>query len=127
MKVIKRDGSTVQYDRSKIVLAIQKANAEVEECEKIDNDKIESIVDSIEEIFEQSGISYGKTSILNSLNKVDEKTTKAIYSSWDEFTSKKEINAARKIYKAIKDLEKRIKQLQQKQHHMAPRFRCTRQ
>ena len=67
------------------------------------------LVDSIEEIFEQSGISYGKTSILNSLNKVEEKTTKAIYSSWDEFTSKKEINAARKIYKAIKDLEKRIK------------------
>ena len=49
MKVIKRDGSTVLYDRSKIVTAIQKANAEVEACEKIDACKIEAIVDSIEE------------------------------------------------------------------------------
>ena len=32
MKVIKRDGSTVQYDRSKIAVAIKKANAEVETC-----------------------------------------------------------------------------------------------
>lgn len=49
MKVIKRDGSTVQYDRSKIAIAIQKANAEVEACEKVDDKVIESIIDSIEE------------------------------------------------------------------------------
>ena len=49
MKVIKRDGSTVQYDRSKIVVAIQKANAEVEACEKVDSKVIDSIIDSIEE------------------------------------------------------------------------------
>ena len=30
MKVIKRDGTTVDFDRSKIVIAIQKANAAVE-------------------------------------------------------------------------------------------------
>ena len=29
MKVIKRDGRVVEYDRNKIVIAIQKANAEV--------------------------------------------------------------------------------------------------
>ena len=29
MKVIKRDGHTVTYDRAKIVTAIKKANAEV--------------------------------------------------------------------------------------------------
>ena len=29
MKVIKRDGSTVDFDRSKIVVAIQKANLAV--------------------------------------------------------------------------------------------------
>ena len=28
MKVIKRDGHTVNYDRSKIIIAIEKANAE---------------------------------------------------------------------------------------------------
>lgn len=48
MKVIKRDGHTVTYDRSKIITAIQKANAEVEPCEKITQDKIEEIVQGIE-------------------------------------------------------------------------------
>ena len=49
MKVIKRDGSTVSYDRSKIAVAIQKANKEVEACEKVSDEKIEEIIDSIEE------------------------------------------------------------------------------
>ena len=35
MKVIKRDGHTVTYDRSKIITAIKKANAEVEPGEKV--------------------------------------------------------------------------------------------
>lgn len=48
MLVIKRDGRAVNYDRSKIILAIQKANSEVEPCEKISDDKIEEIVSSIE-------------------------------------------------------------------------------
>ena len=48
MKVIKRDGHTVTYDRSKIITAIQKANAEVEPCEKVTDEKIEEIVQSIE-------------------------------------------------------------------------------
>lgn len=48
MKVIKRDGSTVTYDRSKIVTAIQKANAEVEEKERVSVDKIDAIIEGIE-------------------------------------------------------------------------------
>ena len=48
MLVIKRDGRAVNYDRSKIILAIQKANSEVEPCEKISDEKIEEIVGSIE-------------------------------------------------------------------------------
>ena len=48
MKVIKRDGHTVNYDRAKIITAIKKANAEVEPCEKISDDKIEEIVQGIE-------------------------------------------------------------------------------
>ena len=36
MKVIKRDGSSVDYDRSKIVIAIEKANAEVPAEERLD-------------------------------------------------------------------------------------------
>ncbi|MBQ3584076.1 MAG: anaerobic ribonucleoside-triphosphate reductase, partial [Lachnospiraceae bacterium] len=48
MKVIKRDGRHVEYDRNKIVLAIQKANDEVEPHEKVSEEKIYNIVASIE-------------------------------------------------------------------------------
>ncbi len=48
MQVIKRDGRAVSYDRSKIKVAIQKANAEVENAEKISEEKIEEIIDGIE-------------------------------------------------------------------------------
>ncbi|WP_066714367.1 anaerobic ribonucleoside-triphosphate reductase [Clostridium sp. Marseille-P299] len=50
MKVIKRDGRVVDYDRSKILLAIQKANDEVENKEQITEQKIEKIVASIENL-----------------------------------------------------------------------------
>ena len=49
MKVIKRDGTSVDYDRSKIVIAIEKANAEVPEAERIDREGIDAIIDGIEE------------------------------------------------------------------------------
>lgn len=48
MKVIKRDGRHVEYDRNKIVVAIQKANEEVEPHEQISEDKIYNIIASIE-------------------------------------------------------------------------------
>ena len=35
MKVIKRDGRVVEYDRNKILTAIKKANAEVERDDKL--------------------------------------------------------------------------------------------
>ncbi|SFR83110.1 anaerobic ribonucleoside-triphosphate reductase [Anaeromicropila populeti] len=50
MNVIKRDGRVVSYDRNKILKAIRKANLEVEEYEKIAEDKIEGIVASIENV-----------------------------------------------------------------------------
>lgn len=48
MKVIKRDGRRVEYDRNKIVVAIQKANDEVEAHEKVTEEKIYNIIASIE-------------------------------------------------------------------------------
>lgn len=48
MKVIKRDGRLVDYDRNKIIAAIRKANAEVEDYEKVTEEKIEGIVAGIE-------------------------------------------------------------------------------
>ena len=48
MKVIKRDGTIVDYDRSKIVTAIEKANAEVPAADRIDRAHIDAIIDGIE-------------------------------------------------------------------------------
>ncbi len=48
MKVIKRDGSTVDFDRSKIITAIQKANEAVDPEFRVDDEQIEKIVSSIE-------------------------------------------------------------------------------
>ena len=47
-KVIKRDGSTVTFDRSKIVTAIQKANKAVEEKEQLPLEDIEEIASFVE-------------------------------------------------------------------------------
>ena len=48
MQVVKRDGSFVDYDRSKIAIAIGKANAEVEEAERASDAQVEEILDYIE-------------------------------------------------------------------------------
>jgi anaerobic ribonucleoside-triphosphate reductase len=48
MQVFKRDGSAVDYDRSKIRIALQKANAAVEEQERVSDNEIESIIEYIE-------------------------------------------------------------------------------
>ncbi len=48
MKVVKRDGKTVPYDRQKIIVAISKANAEVDEKDRIDDEQIKKIIKRIE-------------------------------------------------------------------------------
>ena len=48
MKVTKRDGRVVDYDRNKIIVAIQKANAEVARYEQVSEEKIDAIVAGIE-------------------------------------------------------------------------------
>ncbi len=50
MKVIKRDGKIVDYDRNKIKVAIEKANAEVEAKEKVSDKQIENIIKHIEDM-----------------------------------------------------------------------------
>ena len=47
MKVIKRDGTTVDFDRSKIVTAIQKANSAVDPSEQINHQEIDAIADHV--------------------------------------------------------------------------------
>ena len=73
MKIVKRDGSIVDYDREKIRTAIQKANAEVKGREKIskegineiikyieDLDKKRMLVEDIQDIIEQKLMEMGK-------------------------------------------------------------------
>ena len=50
MKVIKRDGRIVDYDRSKVVTAIEKANNEVRRREKATKEDINAITTYIEEL-----------------------------------------------------------------------------
>ncbi|MDD6012199.1 MAG: anaerobic ribonucleoside-triphosphate reductase [Oscillospiraceae bacterium] len=47
MTVIKRDGSLVEFDRTKIVVALKKANDAVDENERATDEQIEAIADSI--------------------------------------------------------------------------------
>jgi len=49
MTVIKRDGKTVEFDRSKIIIALSKANDAVEECDRITEAQMEEIADFINE------------------------------------------------------------------------------
>ena len=48
MKIIKRNGSEVEFDKSKIFKAILKANAEVEDCDRLLVSEIQTISDNIE-------------------------------------------------------------------------------
>ena len=49
MKVIKRDGTTVDFDRSKIIRAIQKANEAVDPEERISEEQISAIAHFVQE------------------------------------------------------------------------------
>ena len=50
MKVIKRDGRVVDYDKSKIKIAVEKANTEVTKKEKASIEDIKTITEYIEEL-----------------------------------------------------------------------------
>ena len=48
MKVIKRDGTTVEFDRNKIKRAIRKANEAVDPDFRVTEEQVEQIVHNIE-------------------------------------------------------------------------------
>ena len=50
MKVIKRDGRAVDYNKEKIVTAIEKANKEVKPRERVTKEEIKEITKYIEEL-----------------------------------------------------------------------------
>ena len=50
MKVIKRDGRVVDFDRAKIVTAIEKANKEVRPKERANKEEIKGIIEYIEQL-----------------------------------------------------------------------------
>ena len=76
MKIVKRDGHIVDYDKSKIEIAIEKANNEVNDDEKISKEQIAQIikyieglkkkrilVEDIQDIIEQKLMEYDKYSL----------------------------------------------------------------
>lgn len=72
MKVIKRDGHLVDYDRKKIVNAIEKANNEVDNYEKATKLEIEEIIDGIESLgLEQISVEDIQDIIERSLMELD--------------------------------------------------------
>ena len=50
MKIIKRDGRAVDYDREKIKVAIEKANKEVRPKERATKEDVKNIIEYIEEL-----------------------------------------------------------------------------
>ena len=48
MKVIKRDGRTVDFDRSKIRISLERAGEEVNLSERTNNDDVKGIISYIE-------------------------------------------------------------------------------
>ena len=73
MKIIKRDGTIVEYDAEKIRVAIGKANNEVQNKEKVSEEEINNIikyieslkkkrmlVEDIQDIIEQKLMEYNK-------------------------------------------------------------------
>ena len=50
MKVIKRNGQIVDFDREKIKIAIQKANQEVKPKERATKEEIKEIIEYIEDL-----------------------------------------------------------------------------
>ncbi len=59
MKLIKRNGAEVLFDREKIAIAVAKANAAVEEKDRISEDAIAGIALSVEKICMELGRSVG--------------------------------------------------------------------
>ena len=94
MRVIKRDGNAVLYERGKIQLSIENANNDVVENEKASDVEIENImcyieelgkkrilVEDIQDIIEKKLIEYGKQNLAReyiSYGESDLKTNKVV-------------------------------------------------
>ena len=61
MKIIKRDGRIVDYDRQKISIAIEKANRDVNGKEKATKEEMEQYIEIVDEI-------TAKLEVIDSLN-----------------------------------------------------------
>lgn len=53
MKIIKRSGSEVTFDITKIMAAVSKANQEVVHSERLSDEQIQTISDNVESICEE--------------------------------------------------------------------------
>ena len=75
MKVIKRNGSEVEFDRNKIMMAITKANASVRDCDKMDTDEITQVTNIVVETCE----GFDRACTVEEIQDLVEKTLMATY------------------------------------------------
>ena len=65
MRIIKRDGTEVDFDKQKIVIAIENANNTMPTIDKLDEDDIINIADSIEKDAEDSNFIFNVEDVQN--------------------------------------------------------------
>ena len=69
MKIIKRNGAEATFDISKIIMAITKANAAVEECDRMTPRQIQRIAESVELACQELGRSAAVEEIQDMVEK----------------------------------------------------------
>ena len=70
IKVIKRDGSSVEYDSEKIKIAISKANNEVKEDERVSLAQINNIIKYIESLNKKRILVYLFAEVVNTMKNI---------------------------------------------------------
>ena len=69
MKIIKRNGAEENFDISKIIMAVTKANAAVEECDRMTPRQIQRIAESVELACQELGRSAAVEEIQDMVEK----------------------------------------------------------
>ena len=71
MKIIKRNGAEENFDISKIIMAVTKANAAVEECDRMTPRQIQRIAESVELACQELGRSAANEENWAALSSID--------------------------------------------------------
>ena len=73
MKIIKRDGKIVDYDRNKIEVAIDKANGQVPEEERVSKTQVKNIINYIESLNKKRMLVEDIQDIIENANELEKR------------------------------------------------------